>query len=486
MVQIKPIIYCVISISVRYCVSINYRLLFLVCVLIKQSSQFVVIFLCRLPPMKIEEREVPSSSGVSDGDEEEEDDEPNNSPAASLNKNSESTAPGLKNVFTGSFAGNSDLTSINIINCESENEPSSKTDNCSLSNSINDVSCSKPLVTADIKNSYVFVTKDGQCAFTDVHQTSSTVHVCGNGVQVRDVPIGYQNSSSLNYSRGRSSTTVAASICKGNSDNKLDRPSYHQPCESSDESEDDRERPSDDQYEGSEENEDDEFLRSGIYDNSRFNHYQKLLKEHEFVEGGDEEEYLRFLYHRHLYYNQLQKISPTNMQLFRRLEEMQSVRFTSSGRNMHSNVNENNSNTYFDSPIHRNPDSFFRKANRRPRLPDPFPINRFSRSRSSSRFQLQSKYSRQYGGAHHSPSKSRSSCSTSAFTHLDNFLTIPFLLLAFLSFLLVVESVGGCRLSEFTCSSYDCIKADEYCDGETDCPDRSDEPRDCSREYPMH
>ncbi|ROT84519.1 hypothetical protein C7M84_022279 [Penaeus vannamei] len=38
----------------------------------------------------------------------------------------------------------------------------------------------------------------------------------------------------------------------------------------------------------------------------------------------------------------------------------------------------------------------------------------------------------------------------------------------------------GCRISEFTCSNYECVPTDAYCDGVPDCADRSDEPRDCS------
>ncbi|XP_047476850.1 uncharacterized protein LOC125030697, partial [Penaeus chinensis] len=44
--------------------------------------------------------------------------------------------------------------------------------------------------------------------------------------------------------------------------------------------------------------------------------------------------------------------------------------------------------------------------------------------------------------------------------------------------LVVLHQAGalGCRISEFTCSNYECVPTDAYCDGVPDCSDRSDEP----------
>ncbi|XP_042873924.1 uncharacterized protein LOC122254338 [Penaeus japonicus] len=55
--------------------------------------------------------------------------------------------------------------------------------------------------------------------------------------------------------------------------------------------------------------------------------------------------------------------------------------------------------------------------------------------------------------------------------------------LRLLLLLVVLHQAGalGCRISEFTCSNYECVPTDAYCDGVPDCADRSDEPRDCSR-----
>nr|XP_027237772.1 uncharacterized protein LOC113828911 [Penaeus vannamei] len=60
--------------------------------------------------------------------------------------------------------------------------------------------------------------------------------------------------------------------------------------------------------------------------------------------------------------------------------------------------------------------------------------------------------------------------------------------LRLLLLLVVLHQAGalGCRISEFTCSNYECVPTDAYCDGVPDCADRSDEPRDCSREYGVH
>ncbi|XP_037779353.1 uncharacterized protein LOC119575888 [Penaeus monodon] len=54
--------------------------------------------------------------------------------------------------------------------------------------------------------------------------------------------------------------------------------------------------------------------------------------------------------------------------------------------------------------------------------------------------------------------------------------------LRLLLLLVVLHQAGalGCRISEFTCSNYECVPTDAYCDGVPDCSDRSDEPRDCS------
>ena len=59
---------------------------------------------------------------------------------------------------------------------------------------------------------------------------------------------------------------------------------------------------------------------------------------------------------------------------------------------------------------------------------------------------------------------------------------IQMLLLVLMIYSLIPSTIA-CRLSEFTCGNYDCVPADSYCDGQHDCEDKSDEPRDCSRKF---
>lgn len=40
---------------------------------------------------------------------------------------------------------------------------------------------------------------------------------------------------------------------------------------------------------------------------------------------------------------------------------------------------------------------------------------------------------------------------------------------------------AGCVTGEFTCESGECIVIDQYCDGDLDCTDGSDEPSGCSK-----
>lgn len=47
------------------------------------------------------------------------------------------------------------------------------------------------------------------------------------------------------------------------------------------------------------------------------------------------------------------------------------------------------------------------------------------------------------------------------------------------------NSESLCRPSEFQCGSGHCVAQDKYCDGENDCDDKADEPRYCTREYPL-
>ena len=435
--------------------------------------------------MKVDDKDLPSSSGVSDGEEEEDEEDSSIfsiSPTFPLRpplvvgpspRDLEEKCSPLSVYSAGDSSLDHEKAPANVPAGSNEISPkalpSSKC--CDAINSpwYNSRQM-PPCITTDVKNSYVFVTTDGDCSYADIHQTSSTYHVCG-GDAARD------------YSeQGNKQSTESQTV---NFDNDVecddDRRDYRRASYSSEDSEGDRDDSSNDPYEGSEENDEDEYVRNRVFEKSRFNHYQKLLKEHEFVEGGDEEEYLRFLYHRHLYYNQLQKISPKNIKLFRRLEEMQNARFNSS---------DSFNSPLFDPMNSNKSDSKLRKLSRKgvksgndldsinSKVPYPR-VRSFSRWSSSHTPSRLSKSPHHRGGG----SRSHSTCSTSTFAHLDNFLTIPFLLLAFLSFLLVVESVSGCRLSEFTCGNYDCIRADAYCDGEADCADRSDEPRDCTREY---
>ena len=430
--------------------------------------------------MKVEDKDdLPSSSGVSDGDEEDEEDVPMK--AFTLLKISKfgNSIITTEKISTDSFLSGSDAIinelDINKINSSEKYFLNKK----HISSVIPDGNvASKSYINSDINNSYVFVTTNGRCSYADVHQTSANIHLCRGGNEEPELSIDIHGSRCAKVPHLKNSMRFPFPMYNEGQIEGEDS-AYRLSCASSDESDGNRDLPSDEHYEGSEENDDDDLFSNRIYDKSRFNHYQKLLKEHEFVQGGDEEEYLQFLYHRHLYYNQLQKISPQNIKLFRRLENMQNSRFKSSGRA--NSMNNPDNKISFDASRHSISDSHFRKITRRSKLSDSHSSNRCPRNRPSARSQQHNRVSR-----HHTSSTSHSICSTSAFTHLDNFLTIPFLLLAFLSFLLVVESGNGCRMSEFTCGNMradGCIRADAYCDGETDCQDRSDEPRDCSREY---
>ena len=42
----------------------------------------------------------------------------------------------------------------------------------------------------------------------------------------------------------------------------------------------------------------------------------------------------------------------------------------------------------------------------------------------------------------------------------------------------------GCDMGELRCHDGSCVSADQYCDGEADCPGSEDEPDHCTREYP--
>lgn len=421
------------------------------------SNTEILCFL-QIAPMKIVEKEVASSSGVSDGDEEEdEDDEFVSSGFNSKRENLWKNSPRKSKCEDSTTRCHLVCSSTGLKSCLPNvvvSDDSSLQDFCS--HCVNSKHCNKEVVvsTAQLnENSHGFV-----------------------------IPDKVQNTNSI-----EEEGSSLESKTKKHYDTQYTN--FRLLFESSDESDEGRDHPSDENYEGSEENDEDEFQRDQMYQKSRFNHYQKLLKEHEFQEGGDEEEYLRFLYHRHLYYNQLQKISPKNIKLFRRLEEMQNARFKHSGKSNSSSSSPNNSNTNLEGNSGVDFDFRNRKFYRRSKTADSPALGRFSnyRAKTFSKTSLHQppRFSRNSGVSSHTTSSTRghSTCSTSTLAHLDNFLTIPFLLLAFLSFLLVVESVNGCRLSEFTCGTYDCIKADAYCDGEADCPDRTDEPRDCSRKY---
>lgn len=41
----------------------------------------------------------------------------------------------------------------------------------------------------------------------------------------------------------------------------------------------------------------------------------------------------------------------------------------------------------------------------------------------------------------------------------------------------------GCGMGELRCHDGSCVAADQYCDGEADCPNHEDEPAHCTREY---
>ena len=421
---------------------------------------------------KEEKEEMPSSSGVSDGDEDE-DEEITANPTQFLIPNNKNCSPNIQtrnaseNLTKAKESPLEESVRLGTLEFNNTNPRS----NSSVCGECRNLSCSNKETknisstpNTDIRNSYVFVTTDGNC---DSAITVTSKHTSPNNEST--------NSSNTGVPLLRGS--VKNSACENR------RPPNCRYLDSSEDSDDERDKPTDEHYEGSEENDDDEYVRNRMFEKSRFNHYQKLLKEHEFIEGGDEEEYLRFLYHRHLYYNQLQKISPKNIKLFRRLEEMQNARYESLKRDSTAcdNNNYTNNSSCFENASHTITNPHVKKFIRRSKsAAEQYTAN--YRSRAFARLSPQQQ-SRLYSkSAYHTASaKSPSGCSTSTFAHLDNFLTIPFLLLAFLSFLLVVESVSGCRLSEFTCGSYECIKADKYCDGETDCPDRSDEPRDCTR-----
>ncbi|KAK8393810.1 hypothetical protein O3P69_006847 [Scylla paramamosain] len=47
-----------------------------------------------------------------------------------------------------------------------------------------------------------------------------------------------------------------------------------------------------------------------------------------------------------------------------------------------------------------------------------------------------------------------------------------------------VGRAEGCDMGEMRCHDGSCVSADQYCDGEADCPGGEDEPAHCTREYP--
>ncbi|CAG7689251.1 unnamed protein product [Allacma fusca] len=58
--------------------------------------------------------------------------------------------------------------------------------------------------------------------------------------------------------------------------------------------------------------------------------------------------------------------------------------------------------------------------------------------------------------------------------HLFALVPLNVLLLDFISL------ATTCKISEFKCESGDCVDLDRYCNGVTECPDSSDEPRHCT------
>jgi hypothetical protein len=55
--------------------------------------------------------------------------------------------------------------------------------------------------------------------------------------------------------------------------------------------------------------------------------------------------------------------------------------------------------------------------------------------------------------------------------------------IACVAFLLIVEGICGCQISEYYCDNRKCVSLDKFCNGFDDCGDGTDEPRHFSRKH---
>lgn len=66
------------------------------------------------------------------------------------------------------------------------------------------------------------------------------------------------------------------------------------------------------------------------------------------------------------------------------------------------------------------------------------------------------------------------------------FLALFLALIGFYATVTKSDKTKSCKISEWKCSNGTCISASKYCDGQSDCLDKSDEPSQCSGELNFH
>ena len=186
----------------------------------------------------------------------------------------------------------------------------------------------------------------------------------------------------------------------------------------------------------------------------KFDHLRALMEEHQFEDGKDEEEYLQAIYRHHVN-NNYKNMSANVSRRFKRLEDGIYSRNIKDIRKKSTKVydNDNHStelcailNRSNISDLHEDVNQLKRVKYFYSKINKWYPTRKLNIENADKEIAVESALDRIRNRQRFDSRGEPANSNSRTWAHLENFLTIPVIILTFLCFLIVVES-AGCRKS---------------------------------------